>query len=104
MEANINMLLIQAFIAYNRSYDEIKKTHEQIDAEKEFCTLGDCLEALAFEELIKAFPPACLHEDIAKEIMFDIVDAEELKALPTEQLAAEFSGYFIGEYKSRTEK
>lgn len=102
MEVEINRVLLQSFIAYNRSYDEIKEKYPDIDNEANFGELGDALELLALEELIKGYPEAEANRDLAKDIMFDIIDAEPLKELTSEQLAIEFLNYFAGEFESRT--
>ncbi len=102
MEVELNRAIIQAFISYNRSYDEIKKGFPQIDREQNFSDLGDTLEILAFEELIKAYPEAAANKDMATEIMFDIIDADALKSVSASQLAVEFLNYFVGELESRT--
>ena len=103
MNIQVDQLIIRSFIDFNRFYDEMKKTYPEIDDDKTFCDLGDCLEMKALAELLKGYPKAKERKNLSREIMYDIVDAETLKTLSSEQLASEYLSYFIGEYESRTD-
>lgn len=101
-EATINRELLKAFIAYNRSYDDIAAKIPDIENNKDYAGLGDALETLALEELIAGYPQAGKNRALAKTIMFDILDAEALQELTPEELAIEYLNFFAGEYESRT--
>lgn len=101
-EVIVNTQLIRAFINYNRAYDELSAKDGQAAEEKNFSELGDSLEILATEEILRGIPEAQNNRELAKEIIFDILDAEPLKALSAEELSIEFLNYFAGEFEARS--
>ena len=101
-EATINRELLKAFISYNRSYDDIVAKMPEIEENKDYAGLGDALETLALEELITGYPEAAKDRSLAKNIMFDILDAEPLQELTADELAIEYLNFFAGEFESRT--
>ena len=100
-EVVIDRQIIKAFISYNRAYDAVQAKDEALVNEGNFSELGDTLELLAFDELTRAFPEAKNTTELTHAIVFDILDAEPLKALPAEELAIEFLNYFAGEFENR---
>ncbi len=101
-EVTINRELLKAFIAYNRSYDDIAAKIPDIESNQDYAGLGDALETLALEELITGYPQAETNRELAKTIMFDILDAEPLQDLTPEELAIEYLNFFAGEFEART--